>query len=745
MASVLHLTDLHLKVPGAYGGGDMKSQALPEGHRPTRDGEIRDTIEALAASDEILPFDAVVITGDIPWKNGEEGWRAFETLLEPLAERGKLPAPDHIVVTPGNHDVRWYLPVDDPQHYEHFKAFIRARGYVTPLLDGEDFDADGNLAVTDPAAHYLFDAELGLAIVPLNSSHYCGVVEPLKEFEDEDKLAAALRPLGVDVADRVLKELGTQRALNVDIPRISEQQLRALTRLLEKLDQAIVAADVDESDLVRIAAVHHHLLPVGSAEEFKPFESLTNLGQVRGFLADKRFRVALHGHKHAAGVYWDRIRRSGHPPAVRDWNLLVVSGSTLGSKEQGRNEVARILDVQPQRRQRTLNVARVPAVALGGQLPSPLDTELEELWLAEMEPPLMPRIIAGTEVGEVYDRIQALFAGLGDAVDVRHLVCEVRHSPSADVTLPAGYPSDVPGETQQDRENWFTSMVSWWERTDSRLLEQLHFTHGQRLRAFGGTRFDQLGAAVTWLQRNAETSRAVMTLLDPAVDLGVGSGPAGADQREFPSFSLVHLTIREGDDHIRYLDCLGVFRKQEMRYWWPINVAELQRIQTLAMRQLAQPDLQRGAIVTYSAIAHVLDEVPAVSVTAVDRLADDEPRLRSMAYVLAHPDAESLEQALKDWSTVLDDLTPKDEAVPRPLLGLELLVEHVRFYAHMGASDRLTYADEQLASLMHHYATFENNPQYARDKIDAALQALRDLVGQLDPSDPDSTIATAAT
>src|SRR5438552_3758149 len=117
MAKILHLTDLHLEQPGDYAGADPKTSAIPASHLPSRTSAIRNTLQALAASEEIEPFDAVVISGDISWKNQREGWEALRDVLAPLSDAEKLPAPGHIVATPGNHDVQWRLAVDDPAHY----------------------------------------------------------------------------------------------------------------------------------------------------------------------------------------------------------------------------------------------------------------------------------------------------------------------------------------------------------------------------------------------------------------------------------------------------------------------------------------------------------------------------------------------------------------------------------------------------------------------------------------------------
>lgn len=731
--TLLHLTDLHLEAPGDYGGGDVKSGALPAGHQPSRTTAIRNTLEALAASDRIPTFDVVVVTGDIPWRNGEEGWTKFEEVLSPIRDAGKFPADDHVVVTPGNHDVRWRLPVDQIEHYDNFVKYIRSKQYITPLLDGLDIDQNGGIVSSDPRRHFLLDVALGVAIVPLNTSHYCGVYEPLRYF-DETTLNTLLAKIGGSDEDDLRKELDAQRLF--DIPRISENQLRAVMRLLQHLKNAVAREGGDWRDLVQIAAMHHHTLPASTSEEFKAFESLTNLGHVRQFIADQGFRALLHGHKHAAGVYWDRIHGAGAPLESPDWNLLVVSGSTLGSAEQGKEELARVLEVRPGRRERSVAVTRVPLIPLGSSVPDPLKTDRAELWRAEMGPAPVAQLVSGADADEAYQRVQALFAGLDEHAAICHLVCEIR-GPGGAENLPTGYPEEVPGTNAAERQAWFTAMVNWWQRPETRLMDELHFTHGERLRRYGETQVDQIAEAIQLLQNEPTSTRAVISLIDPRVD-------TLPTDRKFPSFSLAHLAIRQTPSGVHYLDCFGFFRKQEMRFWWPINVAELQRIQREVLNRLNRSDLRAGSIITHAAFAHAGSGVPDVNVTAIDRLVDDdERRLWDMAYLLAHPEDVDGDSARADWDRVLDDLKPKDQAAPRPSLGLTVLVDRLDLFARGNPSRRVQEAHNNLRALKNAYAALaagSGEAAYWRTTISESLAAIRRIVEETAPSGDAGTI-----
>jgi 3',5'-cyclic AMP phosphodiesterase CpdA len=726
MTTLLHLTDLHLDTPDDYAGADFKSDIVPIKDRPDRSTALRTTLVALGASP--WKIDAIVLTGDIPFQNGTNtrGWEQFDEALKPLEDAGKLPEPERIVVTPGNHDVAWRKPIGDPAHYREFLEHARTPGYTTPLLDGIDFNDDGQ--ITSTLKHYLLDVGAGLVIVPINSSHYCGALEPLGPTLSDDQWKEALAKLGgldASMAERVEEQVVSLRAQ--DVARISEPQFKALTAMVADIKEESARQGTDPANLIWVAAVHHHLLPVSTEEEFKSYESMTNLGRFRQLLIDLGFQVLLHGHKHSGGVYWDRVHRKGASLRDRDPQLLVVSGSTAGSRSEGTQEMARLIELDAAPMIRAVVVSKVPIVDHGARLPDPLLEERAELWQSEMLlERALPRTITGPDVTRVYQRVQALFNGLAAGQAVSDLVCEIR-SPQGAGKPPDGYPVDrLPGGPSR-AEEWFNETVDWWQRKGSKF----QFTHGQRLHAWGPDQsIDQVDEAIRLLQSASTSTRAVITLIDPSID------KVAAEQCKFPSFSLAHLLIRATPGKARALDCLGFFRKQEMRFWWPINVAELARLQALVLRRLDQTDLRLGSIITYSSFAHVGTEVPDVNIAVVDRLADHEQdRLWNMAYGVAHPESVDLEAIKSDWLRVVTDLEPVNgDQLPRPRLGIKMLRECLERF---GQPDEGSPAME----IRQHVLTLENtydamakqagSPAYWHAEVTKALGAIRDQVGRL--------------
>ena len=232
------------------------------------------------------------MTGDIAEKNDEGGYETFLGLIEAL---GTLkPPPTQILVVPGNHDVVARLKVGDPRRYGTFVKFIRGAGFVTPWLEGVDGPAVGS--ATDPL-HLLTVGDV--QIVPIDSAAFSQVridVGISDTSWNELELMLAARP-------DEQKQLSRLRI--VDAARVSSSQLEAL--------RATLAPSTGSPPPLRIAALHHHLLPVSLHEEIKPFESFTNLGLLRSFLRDQGVATVLHGHKHNQWAYIDHIASYARP------------------------------------------------------------------------------------------------------------------------------------------------------------------------------------------------------------------------------------------------------------------------------------------------------------------------------------------------------------------------------------------------------------------------------------------------
>jgi hypothetical protein len=73
------------------------------------------------------------------------------------------------------------------------------------------------------------------------------------------------------------------------------------------------------------------------------------------------------------------------------------------------------------------------------------------------------------------------------------------------------------------------------------------------------------------------------------------------------------------DEHGLRLDCVGYFRKQDLTLWWPVNIAELRRIQSRVLDLGPIDKVRPGHLVTIAAEAIHDDVLPKLAGTAVDR------------------------------------------------------------------------------------------------------------------------------
>jgi hypothetical protein len=147
---------------------------------------------------------------------------------------------------------------------------------------------------------------------------------------------------------------------------------------------------------------------------------------------------------------------------------------------------------------------------------------------------------------------------------------------------------------------------------------------------------------------------------------------------DFPSFSLLHLWVSD-----RALHCSAFFRKQEMTFWWPVNVAELARIQDEAVQRLrlTHEHITAGAIRTYASEAVFSDRLPKVDVPRIDRQFWRNPAaLRVLAVAVADGtilgrsgDITTLLSFMDDWAPVAE--APPTDGAAVPVRGLGAIAE----------------------------------------------------------------------
>jgi len=697
---ILHLSDLHL----AAGTddevfGDHKREVVRRADRQGRTNLIRSSLRALGAqlrrADRSL--DALVISGDITDRGNPAG---FALLTPTLRELGPvLPEPGQIMVVPGNHDVVWFTEPSSRDRYQGFLDGVRAQGYVTPLLEGIDIDLDGHRlpGAVDPLMQV---ADGTVVILGLNTANYCGVAEEA-DSETAEAVAELDLRLGGDPAYQRFRENWYRRGA-FDLARLGSEQRRYGIEALEA-----GAANA----LVRVATMHHQLLPVGFDEEVKPFESLLNLAVTRSFLAEQRVDVLLHGHKHTADVYQDSPRPR-HTSQARP--LVVCSVRTVGKGQSSHGEIAKLIDINV-----TLptvhhvGFSAVPACDDGATLPESVLVPEQTFTLGGGDP------AHGEFTGATADQVheQLLTAFPDDITPVtRPVVCRVADGASA-LRLPATFPP-IPGhDGEERRQQWFSEMARQWQRRDPG--PGLEFNHGQRLHSYWRG-VDQVARVIDILARQPESSRGVAVLIDPTID------PIEDHTARFPAFVLCQFFIR-----VRALHGVAYFRKQEMRFWWAINAAEIAMLQENIASGLARRGrpVRRGSVTTITAIPASAESLPQVGIPVVDRIAaDDATAIIQHGVPLVTSNVGAADTS-DWWSALFDDwypaTVPVSDGDPAPVFGLRVVADTLDAVA---AAYDATERASGLSGMLRQMA--ENNERYLEQLHRTTVSDQRDSWAQ---------------
>jgi hypothetical protein len=459
MSWILHASDPHLGVVS-------EGQALDDARLPVAREDIETTQRVFRRTlSSLRPYvrangrpAAAVISGDLTYKATQEGFDGFVELLE---ERADVLPEDRrrILIVPGNHDVDWDQPAGTLERYASFLGATRERGCTTPLLDGVDFTTAGPVGLEPGVVdvpHIV--ANEAFLIIPINSSNYCGTVLDLEGGWDGDEWAQKLEPLGDD-REMALRQLQALR--QHDIARVSRQQVEALKALFDALDLSVDRGD----DLrLRIAVIHHQLLPVSAREELKAFESITNLGFVRQTLRAFGIDVVLHGHKHESSLYWD-FARLGSDDITTPLRRILVVASPGHFRVNG--PVMRALEFESSPAARNLKITTFNGVESYEAQPHTEEPLTLPAWLGQMQSESAERsVVRGRTTHETYARLCAQF-GLDAEEIVSNVVCQIDDAGDAEM-LPPDYPdAAAPGKQQ-----WFTDLINWWQVRSPRFVRE---------------------------------------------------------------------------------------------------------------------------------------------------------------------------------------------------------------------------------------------------------------------------------
>ncbi len=667
----LHISDPHFSEIGSpLGNQDFKSPLKSTSPR-TREDEFGRTLKELSKL-EGTQISAILLTGDYDNRGPSGGMVALRDMLKQHFPGDKCPP---IVVIPGNHDIS---RGSDPGSTERYKTFVeswRVPGLTvtTPFLDGID---DIVTISSTWERHCLIssDHEKKYIIIPINSCNWSQ--SKLKDRNDYNNefwiktrvaVSASNPALGAVFDAELQREF--DKISSVDAALISDTQFSALKEIIGNAEQQA------GGNAIKIALIHHHLLPVNSREEHKIYGDIINLGKLRQFLRQHGFHVLLHGHKHSNAVYVDHIYEE-NSTSLEAHELLVVSGGTIDSSGIA---ACRLVDLEGLPYAPRCKINTVGLIPAGGKLTSTTIREfaVRNLWKSTAAKP--PYMVSGTGIDQVYERACQVFEDFKTLNSP--LICHIEFDPNEEFGTPVAPPQRYPMQGKGDGANddlvqWFKETVKWWQLPISKIEARIPYIHGTRLFRFGGA-IDQVERIARLLRKSRTTSKAVAVLLDPIRDF---KDDPSKDSERFASFCLVQFKV-----HNDVLECIAYYRAQEFRKWWPINVAELRKLQIEIGKSL-RPNITIGGITTIAGDARIEDNVSPtqVAVPIIDQWLDSYPqKIAAMAHAVLWPThaGPSKPNYQDDWNRCFDDiLIPTEsftsEGIPVAIEGLD----HLRMF-----------------------------------------------------------------
>lgn len=665
MSLILHLSDLHLGSPSDWQLDHTDKFGLDRAAGDTKIDHLRHTLkalgEALRRDDRML--DSIVVSGDLTNANQPDGYEDFPDLVGQLGDR--VPDADRIVVVPGNHDADWAV---QPGKATKFKRFLDAtrRTYRTPLIGGLDYDESSLERPTGSrrSAHPILDLP-DCAVVALSSADFCGVEEKKTKTDWREVVNAYAAKKADPGAARRQVEADLRKLRVHDMARVDKRQLEALD---DRLARAGLGSDAERDCRLRIAVLHHPIGPVTDREEIKAFETLANLEKVREFLYDHGFHVVLHGHKHESYLGWDWLSPAGDDLDATPRRVLVVGSP---GDFRPRRVVCRLLEVAPDGDTPVAGAPRMRIIdVIGARVGQELKPKFRSPCISLAQPFVRsadvatPWVVRAKTADAAYQQLRDLPADLS----APRPVISVVEDPGSTASLPSNYPV-------MRGKGWLKDVVRWWQLANPeavRLIAGSDFNHGERI--YG--RKDGIKAAVEALP----SSKAITLLVD--------SEEAARPEREFPALTAIQLHARASpDEDGTRLDVVGIYRKQDLRLWWPINMAELAYVQNHALEftsdnaKLAKP-VQPGRLVAMASIGTHDNVLPQLAGTALDRAIDLHPQLaQRLALLGAEPRVESQPA----WTEALADVGLRDgDKLLVPTIGLERLLDALKLQRDLG-------------------------------------------------------------
>lgn len=349
-----------------------------------------------------------------------------------------------------------------------------------------------------------------------------------------------------------------------DAAYISKEQLRELESKIERIE--------DYKSYTKILIQHHHLVSVDNSIELKAMSDILNIEDIKNFIKKYNIRVLLHGHKHVEKAFFEYLNKDGEP-----YKLLLSSAPNV-KKET----FFQILEFN------NLNV-KISNFDRNGE---PRDSNTFSVYnTIETENTI---ILEDNDITNLYNKV--IDATSNEKNKNKQLICNFKLENYQDKKYPIlnKYPDDSTKQMRYKKE--IEKHVDWWQQ-DRTIYDDINELHGPRLKKYNGY-INQLDYISKKLEQNSNTSKTVAILIEPTKDFYY--------DKNYPSFISCQFIVRE-QNHKKYLDILANFRKQETRYWWPLNIAELHKLLYEMKNKLGQ-GIYLGKIITITNIFTLAEE-----------------------------------------------------------------------------------------------------------------------------------------
>jgi hypothetical protein len=287
--SILHLSDLHF-------GPDHAAFPTKSTTYPIPKLSLADKVTEIVQARKDYKIGVVVISGDLLTRGEEQGWNVAEIFLETLLKNLKLEK-EHVVITPGNHDIHVKDYQSAPYSYEPERPYRRFLKSFFGITEG---------------------------------------IERLQRFLTPSKWQ--LRFLSLNSVSLRNKE-------HMDYGFIGKDRYEPFLKILDDSNQGQSAAKLAQQKILNFAVFHHHILPVQGIEEpvpEGPISIMLDAGQLVANFQSSQIHFALHGHQHVPFVGTTaRACRVGNTWSGYDKPVTVIGCGSTGVKADRLADVMR--------------------------------------------------------------------------------------------------------------------------------------------------------------------------------------------------------------------------------------------------------------------------------------------------------------------------------------------------------------------------------------------------------------------